>query len=168
MPTPGIAHLARFAQTLDIQGLKHGLQAEPRNSKLEQTDKNGMSLLHIMIMSLFTSKAGDVSRAYQWYNASTTIFRDTATQLQADRMQVGFSCLTSSPSSLQYGLARLEIHPDIRLFSQPLLETILHRAPTLATKANIYGVTPLHMSASLNLHKFLPYLLANGANPSAT
>lgn len=106
-------------------------------AELLRKGRAGQTVLHVLVGSLASFKAGDISRLETWANpGDTTRYRHDLTN-------------------------RLSQTID------PLVAEVLQKAPELSNTANSAGATPLHLCALVGAQRVTRLLLDAGASPLA-
>jgi hypothetical protein len=106
-------------------------------AELLQQGHAGQTVLHVLVGSLASFKAGDFSRLEAWSNpGDTTRYRHDVTNRLAQTID-------------------------------PLVAEVLQKAPELSKMANSAGTTPLHLCALVGAQRVTRLLLDAGASPLA-
>lgn len=127
--------LVEAALRLDLAEMQQAVSTLPAKELLAATS-GGRTVAHAMSAALVFWKAGELSQALPWPNASRTVYVFEATR----------------------AISRA-FHPVIR--------RLLDLAPALATKADVHGLTPLHLAARQCAEPYIYELLHAGASPLA-
>ena len=105
--------------------------------ELMAKSSSGQTVAHVLVASLYSGKAGDISRLEPWSHPGTeTRYRHAITNRLAQPML-------------------------------PMLAAVLKTQPALARAADAHGVTPLHLAALLGVQGAARLLLDAGASPLA-